>query len=635
MEFTDTVTLQNLAKWRMEDQVHQSKSHAFNLLQRMKELRDCKEKRTCDVVVKCGEKEIAAHKIVLAAASPYFDALFYGGFNEAEMCEVLIDHLDSVVVETILDYCYTGYDNNNLTFRPSTDYQNRIVDVEEEVEHLLLFLEAAHYFQMEQLVSKIEKKLFVCVNVSNCLILYKYSLVFNLRDVEKIAIAFIRKYFNKVMQQSEFLDIKFDLFKAILSDLDIIVDQEADILEAILRWISGNPSEREYLFPELIDSVDLYSISLKSLLKNNKEKLLECQEFQGTNKIQIAFKKILEEHPKSRKSKQFLIVGYVSPTWEWGLDETVFDFDLNHWTQMKTMPFGITPLSYHSDEPGLLFTWKGFIYRISALLGDIAIYNPKLKMWELQRGRLVPQIEARSIDSSLIFWDFKKVLVYKDKLVVIYCRQSSSGRMGSRTCISIFDIETFRAIGDEKVLNSSEQCSVSSDRHSCQPEGEEYFLLGSSIYQIGGKRNCSLTSNPMNTNFRRFNLKTMQSVLDFMPAPGVISFKEKMGIPRSHITVAVFDNKVYLIGGKDLDSEPSTSVECYDPYDKKWIKGVASLNSARVSPYTFVINDKIWAVGGDSDNSIENYDIHTNKWTVITKIECVSLKSQLTFLLWP
>lgn len=62
----------------------------------------------CDVGLKVGEQVFRVHRLVLAASSPYFSALFSGGMREADKEEVQILGVDTVVFEVLLDFIYTG-----------------------------------------------------------------------------------------------------------------------------------------------------------------------------------------------------------------------------------------------------------------------------------------------------------------------------------------------------------------------------------------------------------------------------------------------------------------------------------------------------------------------------------------------
>lgn len=62
----------------------------------------------CDVGLQVGSRVFKAHRLVLAASSPYFAALFSGGLREADKDEVQLIGVDTEVFEILLDFIYTG-----------------------------------------------------------------------------------------------------------------------------------------------------------------------------------------------------------------------------------------------------------------------------------------------------------------------------------------------------------------------------------------------------------------------------------------------------------------------------------------------------------------------------------------------
>lgn len=55
-----------------------------------------------------GERRLEAHRIVLSAASDYFDAMFTNDFGEANQNEIELQGVDPDALETLVCYCYTG-----------------------------------------------------------------------------------------------------------------------------------------------------------------------------------------------------------------------------------------------------------------------------------------------------------------------------------------------------------------------------------------------------------------------------------------------------------------------------------------------------------------------------------------------
>lgn len=62
----------------------------------------------CDVGLNVGGRVFRVHRLVLAASSPYFAALFSGGMREADKEEVQILGVETEVFEVLLDFIYTG-----------------------------------------------------------------------------------------------------------------------------------------------------------------------------------------------------------------------------------------------------------------------------------------------------------------------------------------------------------------------------------------------------------------------------------------------------------------------------------------------------------------------------------------------
>ena len=62
----------------------------------------------CDVTITAGEGKIRAHKLVLAASSPYFRSMFTGSLSEVNQTEVTIRGVDEEALEALINFCYTS-----------------------------------------------------------------------------------------------------------------------------------------------------------------------------------------------------------------------------------------------------------------------------------------------------------------------------------------------------------------------------------------------------------------------------------------------------------------------------------------------------------------------------------------------
>ena len=80
--------------------------HERALLQRLHQQQ--LSRQLCDVRLRVGGAERFAHRAVLCAASPYFQAMFTGGLAESQQTEVDILGVVPSVFDALLVYIYSG-----------------------------------------------------------------------------------------------------------------------------------------------------------------------------------------------------------------------------------------------------------------------------------------------------------------------------------------------------------------------------------------------------------------------------------------------------------------------------------------------------------------------------------------------
>ena len=74
-------------------------------------------------MIAVGARKIYAHKVILAACSPYFRAMFTGALSESSQTEVTIRDVDETAMDILIDFCYTSSivveENNVQTLLPA------------------------------------------------------------------------------------------------------------------------------------------------------------------------------------------------------------------------------------------------------------------------------------------------------------------------------------------------------------------------------------------------------------------------------------------------------------------------------------------------------------------------------------
>lgn len=80
--------------------------YGLKLLAGLNQLRQ--ESVLCDVTIRVGNRYFEAHKVILAAASSYFKAMFVEDMLEAQVKEVELKEVGEEAFNDVLNYIYTG-----------------------------------------------------------------------------------------------------------------------------------------------------------------------------------------------------------------------------------------------------------------------------------------------------------------------------------------------------------------------------------------------------------------------------------------------------------------------------------------------------------------------------------------------
>ncbi|XP_038668656.1 kelch repeat and BTB domain-containing protein 12 [Scyliorhinus canicula] len=225
--------------------------HSLNLLCQINKMKDADE--LTDVVLVAQESRFPCHRLLLAAFSPYFQAMFTCGLAECSQREVVLHDAQSESVATILNYMY----NSNLCLTNSN------------VQGVAMM---AYFFQMEAIFMACQKYMMDHMDASNCLGIYYFAKQLTAEDLADQAGKYLHRHFAEVCLQEEVLEIEgHQLLPLVCSD-DLNISREESILDLVLRWVNYDRSSRADCLVELMSKVRLELISpsfLKESLKRN------------------------------------------------------------------------------------------------------------------------------------------------------------------------------------------------------------------------------------------------------------------------------------------------------------------------------------------------------------------------------
>lgn len=96
----------NINSQRSKQPPYCNGQYPFKVLTNLNQLRA--QKRFCDVNIVAGGATYAAHRVILSAASAYFEAMFSPDFNEVNQKSIVLHTIDSEILSILLDFCYAG-----------------------------------------------------------------------------------------------------------------------------------------------------------------------------------------------------------------------------------------------------------------------------------------------------------------------------------------------------------------------------------------------------------------------------------------------------------------------------------------------------------------------------------------------
>lgn len=228
-----------------------------NGFQNMEEIR--RLGKLCDITLVASDHKFTAHRIVLAASIPYFNAMFLHDLIESKQDVIVLNNVDPTALEQFINYSYNG----------------KITINNENVQLLLI---GANFFHLKNIKNAcceyVKKRL--CVQDALCLRNFAEQLMCH--DLVVSVNRFINNNFSKIIQTNEFLNLTEAELAEILMRDDLSVDCEEQVYEALVAWIKHDEAGRqEYLFdllklirlPLVGPSFLVETISNENLIKNS------------------------------------------------------------------------------------------------------------------------------------------------------------------------------------------------------------------------------------------------------------------------------------------------------------------------------------------------------------------------------
>ncbi|MEJ1272496.1 kelch-like 21 [Cricetulus griseus] len=211
-------------------------AHALSLLRGLSQLRA--ERKFLDVTLEAaGGRDFPAHRAVLAAASPYFRAMFAGQLRESRAERVRLHGVPPDMLQLLLDFSYTG----------------RVAVSGDNAEPLL---RAADLLQFPAVKEACGAFLQQQLDLANCLDMQDFAEAFSCSGLASAAQRFILRHVGELgAEQLERLPLARLL--RYLRDDGLCVPKEEAAYQLALRWVRADPPRRAAHWPQLLEAVRL------------------------------------------------------------------------------------------------------------------------------------------------------------------------------------------------------------------------------------------------------------------------------------------------------------------------------------------------------------------------------------------
>ncbi len=174
-----------------------------------------KREELCDASLFVDAKEIKVHKIVLAACSSFFHAMFMSRMTEARTSQVELKDVSFETIQSIVDFAYTA-------------------DIQLNDENVQELLSAANQYQIQPIKDVCSAYLKSQLNATNCLGIKNFAEFHNCPDLFDAALKFVDENFEEVCKGDEFLQLSMPSLLELLERDQLTVKCEDEVSQVLI-----------------------------------------------------------------------------------------------------------------------------------------------------------------------------------------------------------------------------------------------------------------------------------------------------------------------------------------------------------------------------------------------------------------
>uniref|UniRef100_T1IKW7 Kelch-like protein diablo n=1 Tax=Strigamia maritima TaxID=126957 RepID=T1IKW7_STRMM len=546
--------------------IYQQKDLPLQSFPIMEEIR--RQGKLCDVTLKIDNQSFTAHRIVLAATIPYFQAMFTHDMAESKQKEITIQGIEPQAMELLINFAYSG--------KLSMDVNN--------VQSVLV---GAAFLQLQRVKDACCEFLKKRLHPSNVLGIRSFADSMGCLSLVQEANKYIQKHFVDVSKSEEFLSLQFKDIKDIIDRDELFVVSEEQVFEGVMSWVKKD-NLRHALLPCLLTAVRMPlltphfltdRVATEELIRNS----LKCRDLvdEAKDYYLMPERRPLLQSFRTRPRCCVDIVGMIYAVG--GLTKSgdslstveVYDPIVGRWQIAEAM-------SMLRSRVGVA-TMNNKLYAIGGYngverLNTVEMFDPKTKIW----NKVAPMNCKRSAVGA--------AALNEKQLYVCGGYDGVS---------SLNTVEYYNPDKNEWIMVTS----MSKHRSAAGVVAFEGY-----IYVLGGHDGLSIFDS-----VERYDPQTSL----WTPVPSMLSKRCRLGV-----ATLANKNRIYICGGYD-GATFLRSVECFDPITQQWTF-VACMNVMRSRVALVANGGLLYAIGGydgvSNLSTIETYNADTDRWTFIASM---------------
>ena len=347
--------------------------HCSSLLNSFKKMLENRE--LCDVILTVGMKQFHVHKVILAASSPYFQAMFTSALQESALKEIDLKGTNAETVETLINCVY----ESTLTIT---------------VENATSVLALAAQWQMEKVVEVCGTFIGNHLDIENCLEMLIFADVHGCDVLKKAATDVSIVDFSGVCQTEAFVNAPMEILLEFLKFDILVVQSEEKLFEDLLKWFNHSPELRRSDILKMLDLIKFPLIPWEVIEEKLKQNRLYSEQ---KCKRMLTNVRNFQMHPKKGADYNMEDPVYVPRSGSKPIYVIVsnkveqYDPTLNQWKRLTSLPTERYDFKVCTHQ-GLLYVIGGRDKSDHYSLNLVECYDLKSGQW----SRRADMLERRS-----------------------------------------------------------------------------------------------------------------------------------------------------------------------------------------------------------------------------------------------